>query len=102
MFKTLILRFQMYLGFVFFKGTIFCLLIFSSFVSAQSPKIDLERLQFLPIEGNLSEGTVTSIVQDYRGVLWFGTRFGLNRYNGVDFSTMNMIMMIVPAYPIAI
>lgn len=86
MFRTLILRFQLNSSVVLFIGIFCCLLIFSSLASAQRPKINLEKLQFLPVEGNLSEGTVTCIVQDYRGVLWFGTRFGLNRYNGVDFS----------------
>ena len=52
----------------------------------QTSELKIENIKFLPIEGRLSEGTVTSIVQDYRGVMWFGTRFGLNRYNGIDFS----------------
>src|SRR5271165_4833564 len=33
----------------------------------------------------LSQQRVTRIVQDNRGFLWFGTQFGLNRYDGYHF-----------------
>jgi len=33
----------------------------------------------------LSQNAVYSILQDQKGFMWFGTRFGLNRYNGRDF-----------------
>ena len=33
----------------------------------------------------LSNNSVTTIVRDDRGYIWFGTRSGLNRYNGYEF-----------------
>lgn len=40
------------------------------------------RFRRLPPEDGLSQTTVSSILQDYRGFMWFGTEDGLNRYDG--------------------
>ncbi|WP_158618296.1 hybrid sensor histidine kinase/response regulator transcription factor [Chitinophaga lutea] len=39
----------------------------------------------LTIENGLSHNSVLSIAQDKRGFMWFGTRYGLNRYDGQRF-----------------
>lgn len=38
------------------------------------------------VSQGLSHNAVISVYQDYRGFLWFGTRNGLNLYNGCDFT----------------
>ncbi len=44
----------------------------------------LEFEQFT-VNGGLSQNFVTCILQDHQGFLWFGTRDGLNRYDGYKF-----------------
>lgn len=42
-------------------------------------------LTYLGIEHGLSNNAVTSIYQDHKGFMWFGTYDGLNRYDGKNF-----------------
>ncbi len=48
---------------------------------------DAEDLRFVRLSRSqgLSQQRVTDIVQDQRGFLWFGTQYGLNRYDGYRF-----------------
>ncbi len=47
--------------------------------------VDSPYLDYLGIEHGLSNNAVTTIYQDSRGFMWFGTYDGLNRYDGYNF-----------------
>lgn len=48
-------------------------------VNAQAPKLKFSHINSFQ---GLSNSTVEAIYQDHRGFIWFGTRDGLNRYDG--------------------
>jgi signal transduction histidine kinase/ligand-binding sensor domain-containing protein/CheY-like chemotaxis protein/AraC-like DNA-binding protein len=52
-----------------------------------APLAAQERVAFrhLTIADGLSQNAVSAIVQDRRGFMWFGTKDGLNRYDGYEF-----------------
>ena len=60
----------------------FCLLFFAIPIHAQNSKYVVEHLG---VRDGLSKNEVTSIIRDHDGFLWFGTRGGLNRYDGYEF-----------------
>lgn len=51
-------------------------------VRAQDRKYYFETLD---IHEGLSQNTVNTIIQDHFGFMWFGTKDGVNRYDGLDF-----------------
>jgi len=57
---------------------LFCLPVFSQ---QQMLKFD-----HLDINSGLSQNNVVCVLQDSRGFMWFGTRDGLNRYDGYKFT----------------
>src|ERR1700759_4182219 len=68
----------MALAFVFLA---FAGFIFPSVVCAQ---ISPTRFRHVSYEQGLSNTTILCVFQDSRGFMWFGTRDGLNRYDGVN------------------
>ena len=41
----------------------------------------------LSVQNGLSQNTVHAILQDKQGFMWFGTKDGLDRYDGISFRT---------------
>lgn len=65
-----------------YRSSIFLFLLFSLFVSAQNNPI---RFTNISVKDGLSQNTVIRILQDSKGMMWFCTRDGLNRYDGTSF-----------------
>jgi signal transduction histidine kinase/ligand-binding sensor domain-containing protein/DNA-binding response OmpR family regulator len=59
-----------------------CIILISFFfIKSNGQSLDIH-FRHIKSENGLSNSTIETIVQDYRGFLWFGTRDGLNRYDG--------------------
>ncbi|PCE66704.1 hybrid sensor histidine kinase/response regulator transcription factor [Sediminicola luteus] len=58
--------------------------IYPLFLLAQPSKSQDFRVNNLNIEHGLSHNYVSAIYQDNRGYIWFGTKDGLNRYDGYN------------------
>ncbi|MFD1629847.1 hybrid sensor histidine kinase/response regulator transcription factor [Pseudopedobacter beijingensis] len=65
--------------------TIFCGLPFST-LQAQSLLFE-----HLTVKDGLSQSTVNSIYQDESGMMWIGTKDGLNKYNGNEFEVFKPV-----------
>lgn len=46
-----------------------------------------EEIKFFPISQGVSQHSITSIMQDDKDFMWFGSRYGLNRYDGEQYIT---------------
>ncbi|HEU4717220.1 MAG TPA: ATP-binding protein [Bacteroidia bacterium] len=64
----------------------FIVLLFCGTMNAQAGTEEF-RARLFPITSNdgLSQGFVSSMVQDHRGFIWFATKDGLNRYDGYSY-----------------
>ena len=66
-------------------------IIFTLFIIIQFPLFaqDWQDVRFsaLTLKDGISQLTVTAIFQDSKGLMWFGTRNGLNSYDGKSFKT---------------
>lgn len=58
------------------------LLIFLCAVSARAQNYSFKHLQ---VEDGLSHNSIMCMLQDNKGFMWFGTKDGLNRYDGYSF-----------------
>jgi len=60
-----------------------CLLLSCSIAFTQKQRIKFEHLN---IDKGLSNGNVLCILNDSKGFMWFGTKDGLNKYDGYNFT----------------
>jgi ligand-binding sensor domain-containing protein/signal transduction histidine kinase/DNA-binding response OmpR family regulator len=72
------------------KTAFFIIILFllrPGFSTGQAKDSDIEniKLKHFSLEEGLSQSSVLSICQDREGFLWFGTRDGLNKFNGYEF-----------------
>jgi len=44
------------------------------------------KFSHLSLQDGLSQATIYTILQDHKGFMWFGTRDGLNKYDGYEFT----------------
>ena len=56
----------------------------NSFVFSQNDNIKIEHIT---LEQGISNNLIFSIYQDSKGIIWFGTMFGLVKYDGVNYKT---------------
>ena len=63
----------------------FLALILLLILSPASASDKVVKWSNLTSEDGLSQNSVHSILQDSDGFMWFGTRFGLSRYDGIEF-----------------
>lgn len=76
-----------FLKLIVFSGfLLFCVIGFS-----QEKQLFTNTLNFKNIGTNdgLSQRSVVTIAQDNQGFIWFGTRYGLNKFNGSEFQVYN-------------
>lgn len=64
------------------------LFLFAALLSANSQTLYFDRID---IKDGLSQNTVSEIIQDSRGFIWFGTKDGLNRYDGSHFKVFRHV-----------
>lgn len=73
-----------YCHFLFNKYVVFLFLWWSSFAYSQPVLIDK-----VGVDGGLSSNNILCITQDREGYVWIGTEWGLNRFDGHAFKTVD-------------
>lgn len=67
-------------------GVVWLALVWSLF-GLEASNTQKRYFQCYDIKNGLTQNTVLSILQDHNGFMWFGTKDGLNRFDGKDFKS---------------
>src|SRR5687767_11810039 len=62
-----------------------CLLLICGGVGAEEKKLQFERM---PVNGALTQNSITDMLQDRSGLMWFATLGGVNVYDGYEFRSI--------------
>ncbi len=71
--------------FLFFTG-LFSVILFLVRIDLMGQDTLAFSTEMLTVKDGLSQGLVSSILQDKDGLMWFGTKDGLNKYDGYSFT----------------
>ena len=66
---------------------VFNLLVFISFSAINTIAQPRCKVEYFSTEQGLSHGTISEIVKDAEGFMWFGTWDGINRFDGRNFAS---------------
>ncbi len=64
-----------------------CLWLLLCMNTASEAQVENLRFERLTIEDGLSNNSIWNLLQDHRGYVWFGTRNGLNKFDGYTVTT---------------
>ncbi|RPH37177.1 hypothetical protein EHM92_03375, partial [bacterium] len=67
------------------SGRALCYMVLFTCASTHA-QLSTARFQRLSVEQGLSQSTVSAVLRDSQGFMWFGTADGLNRYDGYTFT----------------
>src|SRR5882724_3952173 len=69
-----------------YKPRLLFILLLQAAGLAAFPQKQFIRFEHINRTAGLSQSNVTCILQDSRGLMWFGTQDGLNKYNSYNFT----------------
>lgn len=62
------------------------LILVLPFIPIYTADLSKIKFEYITVEDGLSQGIIEDIFQDHNGYMWFATRDGLNRYDGINFT----------------